>query len=141
MNEPRSKTVETLAGLSLLLMIVLTIASDVFNNEEASITLRLLGGCAGWLAGLLLLQRVRKSQQLVISLLLLTGLALLLFVYTRTGEFHAYRLITVNAGLLTMIISVGFLKIIAAPGFALAGKLPTGRAAFRDTLFTVAVFG
>ena len=122
-------------------MIVLTIASDVFNNEEASITLRLLGGCAGWLAGLLLLQRVRKSQQFVISLLLLTGLALLLFVYTRTGEFHAYRLITVNAGLLTMIISVGFLKIIAAPGFALAGKLPTGRAAFRDTLFTVAVFG
>lgn len=141
-NETPSKTVETLAGLLLLLMIVFTISSDLAGDGQGvSSTLRLFGGCCGWLAGLLLLQRVRKSQQFVISLLLLTGLALLVFVYTRSGEFHAYRLITVNTGLLTMIISVGFLKIIAAPGFALAGKLPTGRAAFRDTLFTVAVFG
>ena len=130
------------AGILLLGMIVMCLVSDMIGRDTpVGKTILLIGGACGWAAGISLLGRVRRMQQVFISFLLITGLVLIAFAYTKTGTVQWGRILTVNAGLLSMIISVGFLKIIAARDFEFAGLLPEGRQPFRDTILTVAVFG
>lgn len=132
-----------LPGLLLLLMILSLVGADITGGKASATgnVLMLLSGISAWLAAGLLLPRVRRSQLLVISILLLTGLGLLLFSWSRDGLNDWHRVITINAGLLTMIISVGFLKLVAVRGLSHIEALPQGIKAFRGTLMTVAVFG
>jgi len=102
----------SLGGLLLFAMIVLSILAEVGGAGAHPVgwTLMLLSGCCGWLAALLLLPQVRRSQLVLISVLLLAGIALMLFSWTRSGQFDWHRMISINASLLSMIISVGFLQ-------------------------------
>jgi len=137
-----SRSSGVIAGILLLGMIVMCLVSDILGRDTSiGKTLFLFGGVCGWAAGISLLGRVRRMQQVFISFLLITGLALIAYAYTKTGTVQWGRMLTVNAGLLSMIISVGFLKIIAARDFEFTGLLPEGRRPFRDTILTVAVFG
>lgn len=136
-------TRHSLSGVLLLGMILSLVAADIVGSTTsvAGHLLLLLSGVSAWGAALLLLPSVRRSQVVLISILLLTGLALLFFSWNRDGQIDWHRTITINTGLLTMIISVGFLKLIAVRGFDHAGPLPQGAKAFRETMLTVAVFG
>ena len=132
-----------LPGVLLLVMILSLVIADVAGGTatRAGYFLLLLSGVSAWSAALLLLPRVRRSQVVLISILLIAGLGLLLFSWARDGEFDLHRMISINTGLLTMITSVGFLKLIAVRGFGHEGPLPQGIKAFRETMLTLAVFG
>lgn len=132
-----------LPGVLLLVMILSLVAADITGGAATTTgyLLLLLSGVSAWVAALLLLPRVRRSQVVLISILLIAGLGLVFFSWTRDGELNLHRMISINTGLLTMITSVGFLKLIAVRGFGHEGPLPQGVKAFRETMFTVAVFG
>ena len=131
-------------------MIIVFVVSDVlFATGLADTGVRqamvLVAGICAWLAAFLLLRRVAGSQLLLVSLLLFTGVGLLLYVAFNGGAENSTRVATAisgNAGLLSMIITVGFLKLIALPDLAVDDSpLPRGRRAFLDTMITVALFG
>jgi len=128
-----------------MLMIISFITGEVIGalgySSYASFYMTLLAGIFGWLAVGFLLSQIGKSQRLLISILLLLGLLLMLMVWSKGGSFAITDALSRNAGLLTMIMSVGFLKLIALPVIDEEPKLPTGKSAFRDTLLSVAVFG
>ncbi len=123
-------------------MIVLTLLSDLIGRQSAvGSVLFVLGGIFAWIAGARLVPVVRVAQKIMIALLLLFGLVLISYSYVQGGAIPWLRLLTINIGLLTMITSVGFLKLIAERGFTHDGKLPQGKIPFRDTILTVALFG
>lgn len=134
-----------IAGVLLSLMITAFILGDIIgafdSGGDGRFYLTLCAGVCGWLAAVLLLSQIRKSQQLLISILLMLGIFLMLLVWSRGGPFAIADALSRNAGLLTMIISVGFLKLVALPTVDEESRLPVGKAAFRDTLLSVAVFG
>lgn len=133
----------TLPGVLLLVMILSFVAADLAGGLTNSVgyLLLLLSGISAWVSAVLLLPSVRRSQVVLISILLLTGLGLLFFSWSRDGHTEWHRVISINTGLLTMIVSVGFLKLVAVRGFGHAGPLPQGLKAFRETMLTVAIFG
>lgn len=124
-------------------MILSSVASDLVGGTATIIgyVLLLLSGVSGWSAAAQLLPRIRHFQLVMICILLFAGLVLLLFSWSRDGQIPWHRILTINTGLLTMIVSVGFLKLVVVRGFANDGLLPHGMKAFRETMLTVAVFG
>ena len=141
--DARSRKVsDTVAGYFILGMIVLTLLSDVVGRQSAvGGVLFVLGGIFAWIAGARLVPVVRVVQKIMIALLLLIGLVLISYSHTQGGAIPWLQLLTINIGLLTMITSVGFLKLIAERGFTHDGRLPQGKIPFRDTILTVALFG
>lgn len=133
----------SLAGSLLLAMILASVVADLAGGKttDAGYALMLVSGLCAWAAAILLIPRVRRSQVILISILLIAGLGLLLFSSARGAGLDWHRVITINTSLLSMIISVGFLKLLAERGFGHDGPLPQGVKAFRGTLFTVAIFG
>lgn len=133
----------SLAGSLLLAMILASVVADLAGGRAttAGYVLMLVSGLCAWSAAILLVPRVRRSQVALISLLVIAGLGLLLFSWSRGGQVDWHRVVTINAGLLSMIVSVGFLKLLAVRGFGHEGPLPQGVKAFRGTMLTVAIFG
>jgi len=62
-------------------------------------------------------------------------------VHQRAEHAPWVNAVSQSLPLLTMIMSVGFLKRIALRTISADAKLPTGFKAYRDTAFTLAVFG
>jgi len=128
-----------------MLMILSFIAGEVIGeldrSGDAQFYMTLLAGIFGWFAVVFLLSQIGKSQRLLIGILLFLGVLLMMVVWSKGGSFAITDALSRNAGLLTMIMSVGFLKLIALPVIDQEPQLPTGRSAFRDTLLSVAVFG
>ena len=133
----------SLAGSLLLAMILASVVADLAGGKvtTAGYALMLVSGLCACAAAILLLPRVRRSQVVLISILLIAGLGVLLFSGGRGAQLDWHRVITINASLLSMIVSVGFLKLLAARGFDHEGPLPQGIKAYRGTLLTVAIFG
>lgn len=72
---------------------------------------------------------------------MLMGIVALVFVHQRGVDVPWVTAVSQSLPLLTMIMSVGFLKRIALRTISADAKLPTGFKAYRDTVFTLAVFG
>ena len=128
------------AGVLLFGMIVLFITGDVSGSDSQK-WFNLGAGLCGWGAALLLLPDVRRTQQGLIILLMTIGLVLLWLVWRESGGLAWIDAISRTAGLLTMSVSVGFLKLVALPAIGRDTRLPVGHKAFRDTLMSVAVLG
>ena len=77
----------------------------------------------------------------MISLLLIVGVTLLFVVWQRSGELAVAKAVSGNAGLLCMIIGVGFLKLVALPTLDTGFRQLSGRKALRNTMLSMAVFG
>ncbi len=103
--------------------------------------LLLLAIVCGWGAAALVAHRIGRLQRVLVGGMILVGVIAMALVQHRTGTGPWLTAVTQSLPLVTMILSVGFLKRIALKAFAADAQLPTGFSAYRDTILMVSVFG
>lgn len=128
-----------LAGIFLLAMIL---ASALFG-ENSLITLTMaypFSGVAALAAGILLFPNLRVSARIQVGLMFGIGSVFLIIAYSRGISFSLIDAISRNALLLTMILSVGFLKLLLDLETTQI-RLPRGKKAHLQTLLGLGLFG
>ena len=139
------------------MMVILTLISDISGGVP-----RWSAGIAGWCAAFLLITKLKLAQRLQIVVITLIGVVLLIVGAGLNDQFElqAYDWAGIawaaidwaaidwkgaignNAGLVTMLASVGFLRLIALPASQNTNvPLPVGFNAFVKTLTGVSLFG
>ena len=117
----------------ILLMIVITILNG-FELLPGAAGALLVAGIASWLAALLLFIDTSRILKLQVSLILLAGTAMMLYAYSQAPLIDPGSVISSNTGLMTMIASVGFLRLVVIPDTLQEESLPIGRKAFLQTI-------
>lgn len=128
-----------IAGYLLFAMLLVR----VFGSTQKLIPKIGLDAAAGGLAvsaALLLFSTLRFSAKIQVSILFSIGASLLIYTYAKGGTFSLIEAISRNTFLLTMIMSVGFLKLLLDLELA-QGKLPTGAKPYLKTLIGLGLFG
>ena len=124
-------------GISIALMVLLTLVSDIAPSAIPV----WVAGLFGWIAVFLLFRGVKKSQRYQALVILLVGGILLMIGQLRDGQALWLQSIGSNAGLVSMLASVGFLRLIALPVNEAHTPLPVGFKALVKTLAVVSLFG
>ncbi len=123
------------ASSLILLMIIATIFNDLLSIT-LPFSLLHLAGFAAWSAAILLFVDTRISLKIQVTLILGIGLLLISYVSRQNAginlDFNFF--LSSSTGLLTMIASVGFLRLVVIPENQPAVALPTGRKAFLQTI-------
>ena len=132
-------TWQTVAGLLILAMILLTILDNV-AQWKFSDSLRWLAGGSAWLATLILIRRATLFLRIQVGILLGIGLVMILFAQNRGAVVDPLLAASTNTGLLSMIAAVGFLRLVALPHTGEIRRLPVGRRAYLQTLASIGVF-
>lgn len=125
-----------LAGWLLLAAILLSVAHGVSGLVPAA-----LPGSAFWLAGLLLVGRVRGLQRTQTLLMFVVGTAGLLYAWSVDSRMQLDKALSTNQALLAMLTGVSFLRLISLPEAAASEPNPRGRGALWRTLLGVHLFG
>ena len=97
-------------------------------------------GVFGWIAAFLLLNRIKIAQRLQIATIAVIGAVMHYLALARGSEIDFGRAIGINAGLISMIAAVGFLRLVVNPGQS-DEKLPVGERPFYRTMIGVWLFG
>ncbi|WP_258238297.1 tellurium resistance protein TerC [Arcobacter sp. CECT 8983] len=123
-----------LSGFLIFLSFVFTIAAYFFNEK-----LVFIGGTIAWIALIILFKNV-NGKSLLYKLLLLSIIA---FIYSFYNSFNIdfVKAVSVNQYLLTLLIGVGFLRLIATPKVKAIKSLPKGKKSFFKTYLGVHLFG
>ena len=95
----------------------------------------LIAGVAAWLAAMLLFIDTSRILKIQVSLILGIGLGMMLYAQLQAPLADPSAVISANTGLMTMIASVGFLRLVVIAETERAEKLPVGRRAFLQTIF------
>lgn len=113
-------------------------AIDAYRNFWPS-------GIFAFLAALLLLPDTNLGQRIQLGVLIFTGIALLVFGIRSGATVNWSGVLSQNTGLLSMVLSVGLLKLIISSNAVKKSndieKLPIGRKAYWHTLISVTLFG
>jgi len=117
----------------ILLMITVTVLSGLGLLHPAFNPLW-IGGISAWCAALLLVADTTRVLKIQVSLILLAGIGLILFARGRGAGIDPDFVISSSTGLMTMIASVGFLRLVVIPDTQLEESLPVGRKALLQTL-------
>ena len=127
-------TKEYFAGIIIFLSFLLTNYS-YFIDESFFV----YSGILAWLA-LFLLIRKSSNMKLLLSLFILS---IMFFSYSILNDFNIdfEKAISVNQYLLTLLIGVGFLRLVASPKVKALKSLPSGKASFFKTYLGVHLFG
>ena len=114
-------------------MIVVTIATglDLLRTDFNPLW---PAGLAAWCAALLLFPDTTRILKVQVSLLLALGVGLILFARGQGAAVDADFVVGSSTGLMTMIASVGFLRLVVIPDTLAQERLPVGRSAFLRTL-------
>jgi hypothetical protein len=121
------------AGFLILLMIVVTILTG-FKVLPAGFNSLWVAGIAAWLAALLLFVDTSRILKIQVSLILLIGIGMIVYAHQGTAVIDPSSLISSNTGLMTMIASVGFLRLVVIPDTMQEESLPIGGKAFLQTI-------
>ncbi len=127
------------SGLLLFLMIWASLFSDIFAQQMRA-GLVVLAGCCSWAAAVILVSRVSRFQKYQAGTIGGAGLLLMMLSVFSGSSIDVVSAISKNAALVSMIASVGFLRLIALSDNH-ETSLPVGSMAFFKTLFGVSVFG
>ena len=92
-------------------------------------------------AAMLLLPDTGRAQRIQLGILVGLGFVLLAIGLANGAIMDWSALFSQNTGLLTMVLTVGVLKLVISDQIAVAEKLPVGRKAYLHTLISVGVFG
>jgi hypothetical protein len=114
-------------------MVVITILTGLKLLGSDS-SLLLIAGIAAWLAALLLFIDTSHVLKFQVSLILLTGIAMIVYARQDSVVVDTNALISANTGLMTMIAAVGFLRLVVIPETEQQETLPVGRKAFLQTI-------
>ena len=127
-----------LAGSLIVLMTFVAIVSDVCNGAVPIV----LAGVFAWCAVIFLFTALKISQRWQTAVLTLAGIALILASSDRNDSALWVRALSNNVALLSMLASVGFLRLITLPEpDDHRAPLPVGFAAFVKTMAGVGLFG
>lgn len=123
-----------ISGILIFSSFISTIYFYFFHKE-----LLIISGILAWIAFVLLFSSL-KSKKIVVILLILS------FVFFGVSFFNHYdinfiKVFTVNQYLLTLLIGVGFLRLIAIPKEEKNTNLPKGRQSFIKTYWSIHLFG
>ena len=126
--------INTLAGVLIFLSLLGTICSYFYLHA-----LFIVAGLFAWLATLILLKTL-SNLKLVIILFIISSLG---FIYSYLNHFEIDygKILVSNQYLLTLLIGVGFLKLIAMPTQTDLKELPSGKSSFLKTYLGVHLFG
>ena len=134
-------------GYLILAMMVVTIIGGILGLYQTN-SLLTLAGIASWMAAGLLWVDLLRAQKIQVGLLILIGLFLALIGVLNGASMDIQTIVTGNTGLLTMVTSVGFLRLVAMPGpqadqatIKQHQSLPAGHSGFVQTIFGTAIFG
>ena len=114
-------------------MILVTIAAG-FSWFDGSTLPLWIAGTAAWLAAILLFVDTSRVLKVQVLLILLAGLAMLVYASSRGPLVDPAMIIGSNTGLMTMIAAVGFLRLVMLPSAKTSERLPVGRKAFLQTI-------
>jgi hypothetical protein len=123
-----------IAGILIFLSFIISIYSYFFQKEFL-----IISSSFGWIAFLLLFASLKNKK----FLLVLFVLSILSFTICIVNGYKIdfYKVFTVNQYLITLLIAVGFLRLIATPKKAKIKALPKGEASFLKTYLGVHLFG
>jgi hypothetical protein len=123
-----------LSGLLILSSFLVTLYAYFFNND-----LLIVSGILAWISFLILFPSL-KNKTIIIVLLILSFFAFC-FSYFNGFRIDFIKVFTVNQYLLTLLIGVGFLRLIASPKKEKSSILPKGKESFIKTYLGVHLFG
>ena len=123
-----------ISGLLIFLSFLVTLYSYFFNND-----LLILAGILAWTSFLILFNSI-KNKKMILILFILSLIAFLIS-YFNGFKIDFIKVFTVNQYLLTLLIAVGFLRLIATPKKDKLSSLPKGKQSFIKTYLGVHLFG
>ena len=123
-----------ISGLLIFISFFLSIYSYFINNDFL-----IYAGLSVWIAFLLLFSSLKNIKMVTILLVL----SILAFYISYLNDFSIdfEKVFTVNQYLLTLLIGVGFLRLIASPKKDKSQILPKGKESFFKTYLGVHLFG
>ncbi|NVK43541.1 MAG: hypothetical protein HWE39_20030 [Oceanospirillaceae bacterium] len=125
------------AGWLLLLTAVCSVVVALTGLLPA-----LVPGLLAWCAGLLLFRRIGRLQRIQVGVMLTVGLSgLVAAALEGAGPGHAIRAIGNSQGLISLLVAVGFLRLIALRDVTPDSTLPQGPRALWHTLLGTHLFG
>jgi hypothetical protein len=101
--------------------------------------LAILGGCLGWIAGFLLLTRLKRRQRALVVTLVAAGLGGVAWGAANGSAPEWDTILAGNQPLIGMLVAVSFLRLVARP--AKEGEGPAGKGAVWQSLLAVHIFG
>lgn len=123
-----------ISGLLIFLSFLITLYSYFFNEK-----LLIFAGVFAWISFLILFFSL-KNKKIIIVLLILSFLAFFVS-YFNGFKIDFIKVFTVNQYLLTLLIAVGFLRLISTPKKEKTSQLPKGKKSFIKTYLSVHLFG
>jgi hypothetical protein len=120
-------------------MVLTCVLQDVSGSDWVFAE-RWIPGMLGWMAAVLLVDKIKSAQRWQIATIAGLGLAMHAVALSRGVEIDVSRAVGINASLISMIAAVGFLRLVVNPGAA-NEKLPTGNRPYYRTLAGVWLFG
>jgi hypothetical protein len=123
-----------IAAILIFLSFIVSIYSYFFDKQ-----LLLTSGLFAWSAFFLLFDTLKNKRFLIVLFILSFIAFLICFINDYKIDFN--KVFTVNQYLLTLLIGVGFLRLIATPKKTKIKELPKGEKSFLKTYFGVHLFG
>lgn len=117
----------------ILVMIAITILTEL-NLLKFSFNPLWIAGIAAWSAALLLFADTSRVLKIQVSLILVVGIAMIVYASRQSTVVNPGALISANTGLMTMIAAVGFLRLVVIPEAQQEETLPVGKKAFLRTI-------
>ena len=114
-------------------MIVITTLTEL-NLLEFGFNPLWIAGIAAWSAALLLFADTSRVLKMQVSLILVIGIAMIVYASRQSAMVDPGTLISANTGLMTMIAAVGFLRLVVIPETQQEEVLPVGKKAFLQTI-------
>ncbi|MGB1091250.1 MAG: hypothetical protein ACPGYX_03930 [Oceanobacter sp.] len=131
-----SPVIRALAGSLLILslgLVLLTRLSDLLAPWMAGVPL--------WLAAILLAPAIKSAQKKQIGILLLAGMAGLIFAaWNGSDSRYLIKAVEGNQLVVSMLIGVSFLRLVALSNVAPFEQLPKGSQVLRKTLWGTHLF-
>lgn len=126
--------IERFSGILIFLSFLSTIYSYFFQKSFL-----IVSGILTWLAFILLFQTLKSKK--IIVILLISSLIAYFVCYVNDYKVDFFKVFTVNQYLLTLLIGVGFLRLVATPRKDKIQNLPKGKNSFIKTYLGVHLFG
>jgi len=122
-------------------MIVLTLLNAVLVQDSAFASIGTASGVVAFVAVLLLLPDVRKL--LLVQALILIGIGVILMILTEQhgGSVNWIDSLSRYTLLLSMVVSVGLLRLVMLDFIDPTSHLPVGKWAYAKTLVAITLFG
>ncbi|RXJ88108.1 tellurium resistance protein TerC [Arcobacter sp. CECT 8985] len=130
------KNLISLSGISLLLSLI---SSILFEFEILPSILP--SGFFALFSSIILFFKLNRSKKIFISLLTSLGLIFYLIAYFLDPSIDLSKMITANQFLISLLISVHFLRLISLSNLKEQETLPVGKKAFFKTYLGLHLFG